>query len=236
MLTEKSLGFLDGLRQNNHKDWFAQNRNLYENYRAELISAADKILRTLKIHDPQLANTKPTQCLFRINRDIRFSPDKRPYKTHVSLGFAPDGRKGDLAGYYVHFDLEESFAGGGIYMPPAPILKKIRKDIDLYWDEFDEILRTPQFVEIYGNLDIEDPWVLTRPPKGYNDRNPAIKYLKLKSFTATKPLDYTQLTDPNTISLLIELLTPLRDFIHFLNRAISADDEPEVILKPFLKK
>ncbi|MFN3950807.1 MAG: DUF2461 domain-containing protein [Thermaurantimonas sp.] len=235
MLSENSLDFLAQLRDNNHKEWFAQNRDSYEKYRSELLTAAEKILQAIKRHDPHLANTKPSQCLFRINRDIRFSPDKRPYKTHISLGFAPDGRKGDLAGYYIHFDQEESFVGGGMYMPPAPMLKKIRKDIDLCWDEFTEILHETQFVKYYGDLDMEESMMLTRPPKGYEENNPAIKYLKLKSFTATSPLEYNQLKDPHTVSMLIDRLLPLRDFLHFLNRAVLSEDEPQIILKPFLK-
>ncbi|GCD77875.1 TIGR02453 family protein [Thermaurantimonas aggregans] len=235
MLSEESLIFLEKLRQNNHKEWFAQHRDAYEQYRRELLSAAEYILNSLKSNDPELANTKPVQCLFRINRDIRFSADKRPYKTHVSLGFAPDGRKGDLAGYYVHFDLEESFVGGGVYMPPADVLKKIRNDIDLYWEEFSEILNDEKFKAIYPDLDFEELWTLTRPPKGYDESNPAIKYLKLKSFTATHSLNYSQLSDPDTLPMLVEHLLPLKHFIQFLNRAIQSDDEPDVILKPFYK-
>ncbi|MFN4298297.1 MAG: DUF2461 domain-containing protein [Thermaurantimonas sp.] len=235
MLSEESLVFLEKLRENNHKDWFSQHRKDYELYRKELLTAAEYILKALKTNDHELANTKPSQCLFRINRDIRFSADKRPYKTHVSLGFAPDGRKGDLAGYYVHFDLEESFVGGGVYMPPAEVLKKIRNDIDLYWDEFSDILNNPAFKAIYSDLDFEEMWTLTRPPKGYEENNPAIKYLKLKSFTVTHPLNYSQLSDSETLPMLIEHLLPLKDFVHFLNRAICSDDEPNVILKPFYK-
>lgn len=235
MLSEESLVFLEKLRENNHKEWFTQHRDAYELYRKELLTAADFILRALKTNDPELANTKPAQCLFRINRDIRFSADKRPYKTHVSLGFAPEGRKGDLAGYYVHFDLEESFVGGGVYMPPADVLKKIRNDIDLYWEEFSDIINNPTFKAIYPDLDFEELWTLTRPPKGYDENNPAIKYLKLKSFTATHALSYKMLSDSNTLPMLVEYLLPLKDFVHFLNRAILSDDEPDVILKPFYK-
>lgn len=235
MLSDESLMFLQKLRENNHKEWFAQHRDAYERYRNELLSAADYLLKALKSHDPELANTRPAQCLFRINRDIRFSADKRPYKTHVSLGFAPDGRKADLAGYYVHFDPEESFVGGGVYMPPADVLKKIRNDIDLYWEEFSEIVNNSEFKAIYPDLDFDDLWTLTRPPKGYDENNPAIRYLKLKSFTATHPLRYSMLSEPDTLPMLAEQLLPLKDFIHFLNRAIRSDDEPDVILKPFYK-
>lgn len=235
MLTQKSIEFLENLRANNHREWFAAHRLQYENYRAELLQAAEKILLALQQHDPSLSDVKPLQCLFRINRDIRFSSDKRPYKTHVSLGFAPGGRKGDLAGYYVHFDPDESFVGGGLYMPDSQMLKKVRTDIDLYWDEFTEILRQPEFVHIYGDLDFDPHFTLTRPPKGYSDDHPAIRYLKLKSFTATRPLNYSLLDESTTIELLIHHLIPLRPLIHFLNRALLAEDEPIINLKPFYK-
>lgn len=235
MLSLDSVRFLENLRENNHKEWFAQHRHAYEKYREELKAAADIILKALKANDPELTNTKPAQCLFRINRDIRFSADKRPYKTHISLGFAPDGRKGDLAGYYVHFDPEESFVGGGVYMPPGDVLRKIRNDIDVYWDEFSGIVTNPVFRTYYSDLDFEAMWTLTRPPKGYDESNPAIRYLKLKSFTASYPLRYNQLTESDILPELIERLLPLKDLLHFLNRAILSDDEPEVILKPFYK-
>ncbi|WP_333596276.1 DUF2461 domain-containing protein [Schleiferia thermophila] len=235
MLSKESIKFLENLRDNNHKDWFSANRTRYEYYKTELLQAARQILKALQQADPSLADVKPHQCLFRINRDIRFSPDNRPYKTHVSLGFAPGGRKGDLAGYYVHFDPEESFVGGGLYMPMSEPLKKVRTDIDLYWDEFTEILHQPDFVQMYGDLDFDPHFTLSRPPKGYTYDHPAIRYLKLKSFTATRPLRYSQLTEPATIELLIQHLLPLRPLLHFLNRALQADDEPNIILKPFYK-
>ncbi len=105
-------------------------------------------------------------------------------------------------------------------MPQPEALKKIRMEVSNYHEELEAIINAPSFQTTFGDLDREEGMVLTRPPKGYSDDNPAIEYLKFKSFTATQALAKEELADPNSIDKVVSILTDLKPFIDFLNRAL----------------
>ena len=221
MLQPATLQFFRELRENNNKAWFDLNRPRYEEVKKDYHRLTASLLQRMQAVEPALAHLQVKDCIFRINRDIRFSKNKDPYKTHLSIIMTPYGKRMDYAGYYLHIDeAEGSFAGGGLYMPMPEALKKVRKEISNFFDDFMEIIQYPSFKDTYQKLDREDSLVLTRPPKGYSDDNPAITYLKFKSFTATQAISGNQLTNPNTIDKVVATLTDLKPFIGFLNRAL----------------
>lgn len=222
MLQASTLAFFRELRQNNNKEWFDLNRPRYEKVKKDYQQLVSRILEQMQKHDPNLAHLQVKDCTFRINRDVRFAKDKSPYKTNLGIIITPFGRKLDFAGYYVHIDEEAgSFAGGGLYMPQSDTLKKVRREVADFYEDLEEILQAPSFTKVYGELDREPGTVLSRPPKGFNSDDPAIEYLKMKSYTATAPLDNQWLTDPMGIEKVVAILRELKPLLDFFNRAIS---------------
>jgi len=229
MLQKDTLSFFDELRLNNHKEWFDKNRSRYEKVKKDYHRLVDEILTGMQKHVPGISHLKVKDCTFRINRDIRFSRDKTPYKTHLGIIISPLGKRMQNAGYYVHLDPEKgSFAGGGIYMPQGNVIKKIRKEIDVFYDDLLEIIHHENFKNTYGDIDRSDEITLVRPPKGYDKSNPAIEFLKLKSFTSSVPISKSLLTDKNGTRKVVEKLVILKPFIDFLNRGVISED-PSVI-------
>jgi uncharacterized protein (TIGR02453 family) len=222
MLQADTLQFFRELRLNNNKDWFDANRHRYEHAKKDYHQLVRKILDGLQKHDQGLFQLQVKDCTFRINRDIRFSKDKQPYKTHLGIIMSPYGRRLEHAGYYVHLDEEGGcFAGGGIYMPSGEVLKKIRQEISVFYEDLVEVVESEDFREVYEDFDREDGVVLSRPPKGYSADDPAIEFLKLKSYTATKAFPAEWLTDETAVDRIVNILAKLKPLVDFLNRALK---------------
>lgn len=161
--------------------------------------------------------------MFRINRDVRFSKNKAPYKSNFGAGIARGGKKSIYAGYYIHIEPgNESFAGGGLWMPAAEQLKKVRQEIDYNCTAFEEIVQAPSFRTVYSELYTGEDSKLSRPPKGYDYSNPAITYLKFKSFIALHPLKDAELTGKNLLSTVLQAFGALHPLLTFLNNAIES--------------
>ncbi len=225
MLHPDSLQFFRELRENNHKEWFDQNRNRYEKVKNDYHRLVGELLFRMQKFDPSLAHLQIKDCTFRINRDIRFSKDKTPYKTHRSMIMSPYGKKMEYASYYVHLDEEAgSFAGGGIYMPGGEALRKIRTEISAFHEDLEEILASEDFSRTFGGLDSDEKMILTRPPKGYRADHPAIGLLKYKSFTASATLPEKWLSDPRGIDEVVEILKKVKPLNDFINRGLNADE------------
>ncbi len=228
MLNPETLEFFRELRENNHKEWFDQNRKRYENVKKDYHRLVGELLHKMQKFDPSLGHLQIKDCTFRINRDIRFSKDKTPYKTHLSIIMSPHGKKMEYASYYVHLDeAAGSFAGGGIYMPGSEALKKIRAEISAFPEDLEEILASEDFSQTYNGLDKDEKFRLTRPPKGFQADHPAIELLKYKSFTASRTLPEKWLSDPRGIDEVVEILKKVKPLNDFINRGLDAD-EPEI--------
>ena len=169
--------------------------------------------------DGDIAPLLAKNCVFRQYRDVRFSKDKTPYKSQMGASFDKGGKKSGMAGYYLHIEPgNHSMAGGGLWMPDAPVVKKIRQEIDYNWDEFSAIIQAPAFKKIYGDLSFGE-YQLTRAPKGYEKDNPAIEYLKLKSFVAIRPLKDDELVAKDLLKNVTATFKALMPLIQFLNRS-----------------
>ncbi|RYD99706.1 MAG: DUF2461 domain-containing protein [Sphingobacteriales bacterium] len=214
-----NLNFLKALAENNHKEWMDSNKKWYEGERKQLIAFVQALLDGLAMDQPEFATINPKDCLFRINRDIRFSKDKSPYKTNFGVYLNPEGKKSPKGGYYIHIADNSSFAGGGIWMPEAEHLKNIRQEIDYNWDEFKGIISDKQFVKTFKDLSAEDK--LSRPPKGYDADNPAIDYLKLKSFTVFKPLSNKDLSSDKLVQNCLDTFAAMRPLLDFMNKTFD---------------
>ncbi|MDQ1814758.1 DUF2461 domain-containing protein [Massilia scottii] len=184
--------FLNELSENNNRPWFIMNKPRYDILREEFLAVVTELIRELTKFDKQVAACNPKKAMFRINRDIRFANDKRPYKTRFSAGITPKDLRRPSAGggstYY--FQIEGSGKlqfGVGEYLPPAPRLKAIREQIVNDATGFAKVLKNKQLRATYGDLLDEDK--LQRPPKGFDPQHVHIEYLKLKSFFVWTEID-----------------------------------------------
>ena len=179
--------YLTELKENNSRPWFIMNKPRYDILREEFHAVVSELIRELAKFDRQVAACDPKKAMFRINRDIRFSNDKTPYKTHFSAGIAPgDKRRPSAAGgptYYFHIEANGTLLfGAGEYLPPAARLKAIREHVVNDATGFGKMLKNKHLRETYGDLNPEDK--LQRPPKGFDASHEHIEYIKLKSFFA----------------------------------------------------
>ena len=125
------------------------------------------------------------------------------------------------AGYYLHIEPGQSFVGGGIYMPTPEELKKVRQEIDYNFDEFKKLISNKKFKGAYKDLSKDEGLSLSRPPKSYDESNPAIEYIKLKSMIATAPLNDADLTDKKFTEKVVGAFEALHPMIVFINNALE---------------
>jgi len=222
MLQESTIKFLKALKQNNNKAWFDINRKTYETARLDFAAFIQKVIDTHGKNDPGINNLVAKDCMFRINRDIRFAKDKSPYKTNFGASINSGGKKADnTAGYYFHLEPGSSFTGGGIWMPQSDALKKVRQEIDYNFADFKKIIGAKKFKSIYTDLSRENAYTLSRVPKGYEVDNPAADYLKLKSYVAMMAIPETDLTSKNLVKKTVAAFEALQPLIAFINEAMK---------------
>lgn len=220
MLQKSSADFLRALDQNNNKAWFDAHRAEYESAKKDFEQFIEVVLRGAETLIPELAGRKAKDAVFRIYKDVRFSKDKTPYKNNMGAGFGKyEKKKMNAAGFYVHFQPGAHFVAGGLWMPDAGALKAIRQEIDYNWDEFQSIIGKASFKKMFGDLD--KSLQLKTCPKGYESDNPAIEYLKLKSFTVGRPLADKVLHEKNAVGVILDSIQEMKPFVDFLNRAVD---------------
>jgi uncharacterized protein (TIGR02453 family) len=221
MLQPATLKFLKDIKKNNTREWFDKNRKSYELAKEDFTGLVDAVIKQLGKKDETIPGLHAKDCLYRINRDIRFSKDKSPYKNHLAASMIRDGKKSMFAGYYLHIEPGNSFIGGGRYQTDPDMLRKIRQEIDYSWDEFQKIIRSKQFVSVFGDIDRSAEFSLSREPRGYEKDNPAIDYIKLKSWIAFTPLTDAELTSRDVVKKIVKACETLQPLLIFLNRAIA---------------
>lgn len=221
MLEPQTLTFLKQLKKNNNKPWFDGHRAQYEAARIDFQNFIQLVIDRLQQSDTTVTGTMARDCLFRINRDIRFSNDKTPYKTNFGASIKQGGRKSGLAGYYFHLEPGSSFVGGGLWMPEAPALKAVRQEIDYNWDEFQAIIQAKDFKKVFGDVYKASDVSLSTVPKGYEKDNPAIDYLKLKSFIAETTITDEELTTASLHKKTVAAFEALQPLLQFINRALT---------------
>ena len=148
MLSEKSIQFLQDLKSNNNRDWFLDNKKRYEEYKKEYHQLIQDFLEILKPQDASLELLEVKNCTFRINRDIRFSKNKDPYKTHMGIWMNTNHGNNNGPGYYIHIEKGNSFFAGGMYGPENDDLRKIRKEIAFFYEDLESILGEAKFKKV----------------------------------------------------------------------------------------
>ena len=222
MLHPKTIQFLTKLKKNNSREWFNEHRNEYDAAKENFIELVNQILSKAGQFDQDISVLTYKDCIFRINRDVRFSKNKDPYKNNMAAYFVKGGKKSWLAGYYFHFEPGgKSFIGGGLYGGEPNQIKKVRQEIDYDWEAFKGFLQNKNFKKTFGDLSREEGMSLVREPKGYDKDNPAIDYIKLKNFIVSVPVTDEELTDQKLVKKIITAFTTMQPLLQFLNRAIE---------------
>jgi uncharacterized protein (TIGR02453 family) len=223
MFQPRTINFLKDLRKNNNKVWFDTNKERYLLAKIDFENFVQKLINATSLFDKDIKELKAKNCTFRINRDIRFSKDKTPYKSNMGASFNNGGKKSKFAGYYFHLEPGgKSFAGGGLWMPMPEDLQKLRQEIDYCFPEFKKIISSPSFKKQYpGSLEMNQNQMLVNVPKGYDKENPAAIFLKLKSYVATKDISDSTLTSQFLEREVINAFKALMHLVKFINQSLE---------------
>ena len=224
MISAEALQFLEDLVANNNTDWMHANKKRYENYKKDYHSFIASILAEMKPLDQSLEPLEIKNCTFRINRDIRFSKDKSPYKTNMGVWLTQNKFRKNSPGYYIHFEKGNSFIAGGVWCPEVNELKKIRKEIAFFYDDLNEILSNKTFKSTFGELTREEANTLKKAPKDFDPNHPAIEFLKLKSYTVSQKIDDKIFTDKDFSKIISEKLILMKPMNDFLRRALETEE------------
>ena len=219
MLQSSTLKFLKDLKKNNDKSWFEGHRKQYEIAKADFLSLVRQVVKGISTFDKPIGNLEAKNCTFRINRDVRFSKNKAPYKSNMAAYFNKDGKKGLGSGYYLHIEPGKSFVAGGIWMPEPAVLAGIRQEIDYSLNEWKKIVESKPFKKMFSEGIKGD--ALTRPPKGYDETNPAIEYLKMKSFIVSRSFSDAEVQHKDFLKHVAKTFQAMKPLIDFLNIAVD---------------
>jgi len=225
-IQSSSVSFLEKLEKNNNRDWFNSNKELYLKERDKLISFADQLLALINKHD-HIENINGKKCLLRIYRDVRFSKNKLPYKTHWALSFT---RATNLlrGGYYVHIQANASFVGLGFWNPNPEDLKRIRQQFSIFGYEFLEILSNEKFIHTFSEMKGTQ---LKNGPKGFDKQDKYIDLLKYKQFLITKTFSDKEVLSENFLENINETFKTARPFLNFFSEALTTNLNGESIVQ-----
>lgn len=217
------IDFLHNLQQNNNTQWFHAHRAEYEAARDRFNAFALRLLAELAEMDKSLAGLELKDCTYRINRDIRFSADKSPYKTHFCLFAAPGGKKSGKAGYYFHLSVggdgypDANMLALGNYCYDKRVVEIVREDLEDEGEKFDALVRCG--AEDGLMLDFEN--ALKKVPKPFAD-SPYKDYARLKAYCLQRAIDPSQVTDPDAlIAYLMAIFRKNKPFIDYINKVVD---------------
>lgn len=217
---KKTLTFLKKIKKNNNTEWMQAHRDEYLEARKEFEFLIQEIIVRLSQWEPRFEFLEPKNCIFRFNRDIRFSNNKNPYKENFAAFFGIGGKKSPLPGYYISVSPKEIFVGGGLWQPEPDRLAKLRRYLSENGEELDAIVSARGFKKTYGELSDED--TLKRVPRGYSPEHPHAEYLKLKSIVASKDLSESEALDKKFGEKIDKILRELKPLNAFLEEALKS--------------
>lgn len=214
-IDRSTLKFLSDLRRNNDRLWFAENRSRYESARDNFSLFVQAVIDEIVRFDPIFKGLEAKSCIFRINRDIRFTHDKSVYKTNFGAFMVRGGKKSAdrFPGYYLHIEPGQSFISGGSYIPPSPWLNAIRERIAKDGDTLQKIINSREYRKYFSGLEGEK---LKVPPRGFSRDHPHIELIKMKSFLPEKLLTDREVVDPGFFEVVtgaFRAMKPLNDFL-----------------------
>lgn len=219
--TPELFRFLRGLRRNNDREWFQKNKDRYlEHVRDPLLAfIADFGPRLRKINPHFVADPRPVGgSMFRIHRDVRFSKDKRPYKTSATAQFRyGEGKDVHVPCFYLHLGADQCYAGAGLWRPDAPTLAAIREAIVENPREWKKASMGKKIRERFtpGGESLQ------RPPRGFDPDHPFIEDLKRKDFVISTPFDEAVVCGPDFMKEFVQVCRAGVPYVDFLVRAAA---------------
>lgn len=218
-IQKSALSFLQDLKRNNNREWFTENKKRFQFENDQFISFAEDILQEMNKSD-NIETPTGKKSVFRIYRDIRFSKNKTPYKTHFSGSFkrATEELRG---GYYFHIEPGNSFIGGGFWGPNPKDLLRIRKEIQTDASELKEIINAKQFVSTFGQLDGEK---VKTVPRGFDKNHPDLELLRFKQFIISKKISDKEILHENFSSKVSETFKAMRPFFNYMSSVLTTDE------------
>lgn len=212
--------FLKRLAANNNREWFAAHKAEYQELRQLWEADVERLIGYMSVWEPRFSHLTAKNTMYRIYRDIRFSPDKTPFKTFFSAAFSQYGKSTHRACYYLHFDGVPGEGGlyGGMWCPDSAMLRKLRKAIVDNAEEFEAIINDAQLKAVYP-----DWWGerLKTIPKGYERNHPMAEYLRLKEYGRFAPIAPAAFCDPSWPEMVSEKFRIIKPLIEFLNYSLD---------------
>jgi uncharacterized protein (TIGR02453 family) len=219
MLNKNLIQFLSDLKENNYKEWFHENKPTYQTVKKEFEEFLAHTIANIAQFDKSVKTLEPKQCIFRINRDVRFSNDKSPYKTNFGGFIVPGGKKAENAGYYIHIEPGNCFLAGGVYMPAPDKLKAVRTEIFENADDFKKIINKKNFKNSFKEI-LSDGKLKTAPkgfPKDFED----IDLLRYKHYIVSKNIKEDLVTSDKFLDEINSVFKTIYPFNSFINEAIN---------------
>ena len=222
---ETILSFLRNLETNNNKPWFDTHKSEYQEVRAHFNAIVERLIEGIAAFDPLVRGVGIKESTYRIHKDMRFSRDGLPYKTHFGAFICRGGKKSGYSGYYFHigtgngeeYPCKSFLAVGNYYMEPK-VLKILREDIELGGGDFDRIIKG-----LHPSLSLDQDQKLKRVPFGYDSEGPYVEYVKLKNFCLSGVFDDTCLD----VDEILKVFRSAKPFLEYINRAIEYSREEE---------
>ena len=220
---ETILNYLRQLETNNNKPWFDAHKSEYQEARARFNAIVEKLIEGVSAFDPTIKGIGIKESTYRIHKDMRFSKDGLPYKTHFGAYICRGGKKSGFSGYYFHIGTGSgvdypcrSFLAVGNYHMEPKVLKIVREDIELGDGDFDRIIKG-----LHPSLSLDQDQKLKRAPLGFNADGPYIEYVKLKNFCLSGLYDDTSLN----VDDILTVYRSAKPFLDYINRAIEYSRE-----------
>ncbi len=217
-ISKANFNFLAKLKKNNDRDWFNANKEEYLEQHQNVIDFADGLLLEMNKHD-NIETVSGKKSLFRIYRDVRFSKNKAPYKTHWAGGFKR-ATKQLRGGYYFHIEKGNTMVGGGFWQPNKEDLLRIREDIATDASGLRKVINSKSFKDTFGTLDGEQ---LKTSPKGFDKEHPDVDLLRYKQFIISKKFTDKEVLSPDFAKKVSDTFKKMRPFFDYMSESVTTD-------------
>ena len=221
----KRMDFLRELQEHNDREWFETHRTEYLRVKAATEEFAARLIAGIASFDSTVGDLTPKECTYRIYRDIRFSSDKRPYKSHIGIFISPGGKKSGHSGYYLHIEPEHPERSDGTPSGGPMLVTDLQRTNQLSQSVREEILfNGEEFVRNIGqaqDFSLNRENALKRVPAGFPTDSPYAEYLRLKDFCLERPVSEAFLLSPALLARVTASFATTAPFNRQLNRAVD---------------
>jgi uncharacterized protein (TIGR02453 family) len=221
VITADALNFLTDLKQNNNREWFELHKSRFKSLETEVKRFYTNLMDKMKEHD-EIEKLK----MFRIYRDVRFSKDKTPYKSHFAGSFSRAGAN-LRGGYYLQIRPGESFIAAGFWEPNTEDLLRIRKELEYDASAFRKLINMPSFKDTWGEIVGDE---VKTAPKGFNKEDPNIDLIRKKAFIFVRNFRDEEVLDRNFIEEVNKSFKNIRPFFNLMSEILTTNLDGESLL------